>query len=298
MKKTNLSDPFAYASILKKIKARQGNLRKSEQRVAAAILQSPDKAIRTSISALATQAQVSEPTVMRFCHTLGCSGFQDFKLLLAQAIASRDSDLATEQIAYAQQDINFNDQPEQLAEKVIGSTVDSIKELPYHLDYKAIANAISLLSNAVRVECYGLGGSGIVAQDAQLKFSRLGIAIVAYSDAQLHQVSASLLTDNDIVLAISNSGSSKTLLQSISYALANKVKVIAIAPNSSPLAKQATVTLSYASSNATDTYEPIKTRILPMLIVDMLAIGVALNKGPETHRKLARIQHILRQSTL
>ena len=294
----NLPDLLVYPSLLNKIKALQGNLRKSEQRVATAILKSPNEAIRLSISSLANQAQVSEPTVMRFCQAVGCSGFQDFKLLLAQDLASQQPDATGKQMSYAQQAIDLDDQPEQLAEKVINSTVNSIYQLPYHLDHKAISNAIDLLSNAARVECYGLGGSGIVAQDAQLKFSRLGIVVVAYSDAQLHQVSASLLTDEDTVLAISNSGRSKALLQSIENALANNVKVIAITPYASPLAEQATITLSYAANNIDDAYEPIKTRILPMLIVDMLAIGVALHKGPATLTRLAKIQHVLRQSTL
>ena len=298
MKKMNSPNPLSHPSILNKIEALQCNLRKSEQRVAAAILSAPDKVIRLSISALANRAQVSQPTVMRFCHALGYSGFQDFKLLLAQDLASQESDSTASQMSYAQQDIYFDDQPEQLAEKVINSTVGAIHQLPYHLDYKSIAKAISLIVSAARIECYGLGGSGIIAQDAQLKFARLGIAVVAYSDAQVHQVSASLLTSKDIVLAISNSGRSKALLQSIDYALANKAKVIAITPLTSPLAERATITLSYSANDPNDNYELIKTRILPLLIVDMLTIGVALKKGPEILTKLTKIQHVLRHAAL
>jgi RpiR family carbohydrate utilization transcriptional regulator len=112
--------------MLGKIRATKSSLRKSEQRVADIVLADPETAVKTSIAALARIADVSEPTVMRFCQALGCDGFQEFKLQLAQDLGSR--------MRYAYQDISSDDSSGPLAEKVIDGTIASLVQLRRQLD--------------------------------------------------------------------------------------------------------------------------------------------------------------------
>ena len=281
--------------MLSKIRAASnGLLRKSEQRVAKIVLETPETVLKTPIATLAQQAGVSEPTVMRFCQALGCDGFQEFKLRLAQDLAA--------QVHYAHQHIGTDDSANSLAEKVIDGAIASLVQLRQQLEGATLSAAIQLLlnarRNARRIEIYGLGGAGIVAADAQLKFSRLGIASMAYSDAYIHNVSASLLKPGDVVVALSNSGRSKDLLRSVELALNSGAKVLAITASGSPLAGLATLTLTVDIGDAHDEYAPIKARITPMVMIDILAIGIALESGNEMIERLANMQNILQEKFL
>ena len=273
--------------MLGKIRALKLKLSKSEQRVAEIILSAPERAVKLPVAELARQAQVSEPTVIRFCRSVGCEGLQDFKLLLTQDLAS--------QMRYAQQAINSDDSTVDLTTKVIDGAIASLVELRQQIDEAALSKAIEILDAAHRIEFYGLGGAAVVAMDAQLKFFRLGIPTVAYADAYIHNVAASLLKPNDVAVALSNSGRSRDLLRSVELALEAGAKVIAITASGSPLAQQASLTLYVDLSAEQDHYAPIKARIPHMVIIDSLAIGLALRRGPETVRQLARLPELLRE---
>lgn len=263
---------------LAQIHARHPQLRPSEQRVATVVLADPETVLQQSMAQLAQQAGVSEPTVMRFCQALGAKGFREFKLELARTLAG--------QLRYAQQALSADDSSATLADKVIEGAMASLEALRVGLDPVALDTAATLLGEARRVECYGLGGAGIVASDAQFKLARLGIPTVAYSDPHCHRVSASLLTAGDVVLAVSNSGANKLLLPSIELALAGGAAVVAVTASDSPLAHLASVTL--AADGAQHRYAPIQARIVPMVIIDALVIRIALSG-----RSLGQLEAVL-----
>ena len=75
-------------NILEKINLQITTFSKSERKVAEVIIDNPEQAIHSSIATLAKIADVSEPTVNRFCRRLDTKGFPDFKLHLAQGLAN------------------------------------------------------------------------------------------------------------------------------------------------------------------------------------------------------------------
>ncbi|MDX1605450.1 MAG: SIS domain-containing protein [Candidatus Competibacterales bacterium] len=263
----------------------QSGLRPSERRVAEAVLADPEAAVSSSIAALAERVGVSEPTVLRFCRALGCRGFQDFKLQLARDLALR--------LRYATLELSGDEPPGLIADKAIDGTIAGLERLRYSLDSSSLEQAIERLGAARRIECYGLGGAGLVAADAQLKFARLGLAATAYADAHLHNVAASLLEPDDVVLAISNSGRSRDLLRSVCLARRTGAGVIAVTATDSPLAGQADLVLAVDSGARDDPYAPIRSRIEPLVVIDTLALGVALRRGRETLRRLATLGEVL-----
>ena len=74
-------------TLLERITRQLPLLRRSEQRVATIVLDNPVGVVHFTMAGLAEAAEVSEPTVMRFCASVGCEGFQDFKIQLAQTLA-------------------------------------------------------------------------------------------------------------------------------------------------------------------------------------------------------------------
>ena len=271
--------------MLAKIHALYATLRPSEQRVAHEVLTQPRQIVKLSIAALAAQAHVSEPTVMRFCRAVGCSGFQELKLRLVQSLSAS--------LSYSHREVGADDDTVSATDKVLEGAIASLVSVRQSLDHNAMACAVALISQAQRVEIYGLGGAGIVAADAQIKFFRLGISAVAYSDAYQHNISASLLQAGDVVVAISNTGRSRDLLRSVELAVARDVDVIAITASGSPLAHQARVCLAVDNNAGQDCYAPIKARIAHMVVIDALAINVALQRGTAVLERLQQAQTVL-----
>ena len=259
--------------MLKELEARLPHMTRAEQKVARVVLASPYDSVRIPLSLLAKQAQVSEPTVIRFCRSMNCRGFQDFKLQLAQDMATGAH--------FAETPLSPEDSTPDLVNKVFDSAISSLIKARDALPAQATRQAIELLASAERIEFYGLGGSGIVAQDAQHKFFRLGVPVIAYSDPTVHAVSASLLGGGDVIVAISQGGYTQDIISSVELGLAAGASVIAITAAESPLARMATVCLPMNALEDEDFYAPIKSRMAHLAIIDVLAVGVALSRGPE-----------------
>ena len=259
--------------MLSEIETTAKNMTRAEKKVARVVLASPYKILRKSIGLLAGEAGVSEPSVIRFCRTLNCKGFQDFKLQLAQ-------DLATG-AHFSETRVSIDETAPDLIAKVIDSGIASLIKVRDSLPPDAVQSAVELLAAADRIEFYGLGGSGIVAQDAQHKFFRLGVPVVAYSDPSVHSVSASLLKPGCVIVAISQSGATQDIIASAELGLAAGAEVVAITAADSALARLASVCLPMNSLEDEDFYAPIKSRMGHLAIIDVLAVGVALSRGPE-----------------
>jgi RpiR family carbohydrate utilization transcriptional regulator len=262
-------------------------LSKSEKKVAHAVLSNPDLAISGNITALAKNAAVSEPTVVRFCRALGYDGWQEFKLKLAQGLAL--SVPGMEELP-AQGDLAAD-----LVNKICSRSINTLLDLRNNLDADAIQNALDVLTRANKIEFYGQGTSGIVAADAQHKFFRSGVPTVAYSDPHIHSIAASLLKKGDAVVAISQRGNSPALLRSVQLARNMEADVIALTPSGSPLADLATVLVPIDLSVNTDPYTPISARLAHLVVIDILAVGLALKRGPEFRNKMQNAQKALQK---
>jgi len=259
--------------VLQDIESAQQHMTRAEKKVAHVVLASPYRALRKSIGLLASESGVSEPTVMRFCRMLKCTGFQDFKLQLAQELATGAH--------FSETRLTADESAPDLIAKVIDSGIASLIKVRDSLPPDQVKSAIDILASADRIEFYGLGGSGIVAQDAQHKFFRLGVPVVAYSDPTVHSVSASLLAPGCVIVAISQSGETQDIITSTELGLAAGAQVIAITAAGSSLAQLASLCLPMNSLQDEDFYAPIKSRMGHLAIVDVLAVGVALSRGPD-----------------
>jgi len=271
--------------VLAKIKSARGRLRKSEQKVADVVLADPDSCVQSSIQSVAQQAGVSEPTVIRFCRALDCVGFQQFKLRLAQDLASRDT--------FFYQDVTPEDSSRDLAGKLLDGAIASLVQIRNQLNHAALERAIALYEACERVELYGSGGSAVVAEDAQLKFFRLGKPAIAYSDPHIQHAAAALLDEDALVIAISHSGRSRDILRTVEIARETRAKVIAVTATLSPLAERSDVTLTVDVDEDSDIFSPVKSRLGQMVVLDILAVGVAVRGGEHMLQQLARARRAI-----
>lgn len=259
------------SAILGQIRRALPSLSPAEQRVAQHVLSQPRSALNDPIATIARAADVSQPTVIRFCRSLGCEGLSDFKLRLASGLTG------TIPITHTQ--VTGNDSMLELGAKVLGNTASAILQARDHLNRDSMDRAMRLIADAVRVEIYAVGHYGAVANDAQFKFLRVGVSAVAQTDPRLQALSANLLRADVVVLIISSSGRIAELLDVAEKAKERGATVIAITESQSPLARKADLALivDHVEDNATQV--PMISRILHLLMVDILVVGVALQRG-------------------
>lgn len=234
---------------------------------------------------LAQEAHVSEPTVVRFCRAIDCSGFQSFKLELARHLANNPP--------IEQFNLNAQDSAREYTFKVFDALRDTLQRVREAIDTVAIEAAVAELAKARRVEFYGFGASSAVAIDAQHKFFRLQISSAAYSDPHIQAMSALSLGDTDVVVAISQSGRTRALLEAMALAQQSGARIIGLAPSNTPVALQSDIPIYIDVEEESENYTPLPSRIAHMAVIDILAVGVAHTKGPAIDEHLRKLNREL-----
>ena len=270
--------------MLTRIEASLPSLAPAEQRVARLVLSDPRAFANLPISELAARSQVSKPTVVRFCRSVGYNGLSDFKLKLAGSVS--------EGVPFIHRSVDTDDKTGDVVVKVIDNTVAAFLKYRNDASVNAIERAAQMLVAACnanrRIEFYGVGNSGIVAQDAQHKFFRLGVNAIAYSDGHMQVMAASILAPGDVVLLISNSGRTRDLMDACDIARRNGASTIVISASGSPLASAGQIHLAADHPEGFERYSPMVSRLLHLLIIDILATCVALRLGSEKLQPLLR----------
>ena len=261
------------SAILTQIRRARSALSPAELRVADQVLAHPRAVLSQPIVDIARAAQVSQPTVIRFCRSLGCEGLSDFKLRLASGLTG------TVPISHVQ--VTNGDSMVELGTKVLGNTASAILQARSTLNRDMIDRTVALLAAANRVEFYTVGQYGGVAQDALFKFLRFGIPAGATTDPRLQALSVAVLKPGDVALIISSAGRLPELLALADTARARGAAVVAITASQSPLARKADTVLAVDHPEDTTTQVPMVSRILQLLMIDILTVGVAMRRQPE-----------------
>ncbi|NMT64573.1 MurR/RpiR family transcriptional regulator [Marinobacter orientalis] len=273
-------------NLLEDIQLRLDTLNKSERKVAEAILRDPSAATRYSIAALARAADVSEPTVNRFCRGFSATGFPDFKIRLAQSIATGTP--------YIGQNVEPDDTVAEFADKIMLSTIASLDKARQALDPKALSVAIDYLIQAKQINFFGMGGSAPVAMDAQHKFFRFNIPVMSYDDALMQRMVAAGSTTGDVIVLISYTGRTRETVEIAQQARANGATIIGITMPGSPLAEACTVVIEVTAPEDTEVYMPMSSRIIHLTVIDILATGVTLKRGADFLGHLKKIKESLK----
>ena len=277
--------PGGGGTMLDRIKASLPSLAAAEQRVGKLVLGDPRAFASLPVSELAERAHVSKPTVVRFCRSMGYDGLSDFKLKLAGSVS--------EGVPFIHRSVDADDKTADVLVKVIDNTVAACLKYRNDASTYAIERASAALASTYqtgrRIEFYGAGNSGIVAQDAQHKFFRLGVNTISYSDGHMQVMGATLLGPGDCAVIISNSGRTRDLMDACDIARKNGATTIVITSSGSPLAAAGHIHLAADHPEGYDRYSPMVSRLLHLMVIDVLATSVALKIGG------TRLQPLLRE---
>ena len=269
-------------SLLAQLRNNELKLSKSDLKVVDVINSNPQAVIHYSIARLADIAQVSEPTVNRLCHKLGCKGYPDFKLRLAQEISS-NAHLFVENIGSEEDSAS-------VIQKILQSIHSSIESLATGLSAANLDSAAAAIVDCRSINFFGMGASSSVALDAQHKFFRFGIPAIAHTDFINQRMISSMLKTHDVAIFISYTGRTKPMLENARLAKSGGATVIGITSEHSPLAQECDIILNAQTSEDTDLFTPMSSRIAHLAVIDMLATKVALTLGDNVEESIKSIK--------
>jgi RpiR family carbohydrate utilization transcriptional regulator len=253
--------------ILEKLVNGDTALSKSERKIASIVLNNPSKVINQSISDLSEAAEVSLPTVNRFCKKLGFDGYPSFKIRIAQELSNTNKMLS--------ETLKVDADTPDIVKRVMADIQSTVINIGQNLDPSTIDKATKLLTSAKSITFFGLGGSGPVAMDGQHKFFRFGIPVVAHTDYINQRMIVSMMDDDDILVLISFTGRTTEIIKTAKIAKKNNIKTIALTSKNSPLAKLAEVVLHVDVPLENNLHIPMTSRLAHLAIIDILSATVS-----------------------
>ena len=266
------------------IKLKYTEMGKAEKQIADWIFENPGKIISLSIVELAELCKCSEATIVRFSKRLGLSGYQELKISLASESGSSPINSG----------ITSDDEPFKMYEKICNDIYMSFEKTKNSLAPASLSLACNKISNANRIVIFGLGNSASVATDASHKFLRAGLNAIAYTDNHMQVIAASHLTDKDVAIGISHSGSSKDIVDALKLAREHGATTIALTNNGkSPILKYTDIAL-FTSADETDySILALNSRIVQLAIIDVLYHYVVLNRSQMALDSIKETEHAL-----
>jgi DNA-binding MurR/RpiR family transcriptional regulator len=263
------------------IKSIQPSLSKVEQKVSEYVLLHAEEIIYSSVTDLAEKAGVGETSVIRFCRKLDFRGFQDFKLSIAQDLVH-----PTEKV---HGEVKQEDPIEIVMQKITSHNTSALTSTTDLLSESELVKATEAFLKAKRIFFFGVGSSGITASDAKYRFMRLGFLADAAADAHIIAMNASLVTNEDVVVGISSSGSTKDLVEGIQLANENGAYIIAITNHSkSPITMFSHCVLLASSKETPFQGGAFASKIAQMHVLDILSTMVAIRSRESTYSAIKK----------
>lgn len=283
----------ANVSIQTNIQAQLEMYPPSMRRVAEAINSRPQIVLELTISQLARACETSETSVVRFCRTLGFTGYSPLRLQMAAELAAETAQRGTDAPYGA--DILATDSLADMVAKISGSELFGIQETASSLDLVALQAVIDHILHASRVLVFGIGASNVGAQDLAQKLRRIGLVALGEHDAHSALTSAALLKPGDVAIGFSHSGRTRETIELLRIARAAGATTVAITNmDGSAIDAQAHLTLRTAVRETTFRSGAMASRIAQLTLVDYIFVGVARSNYEQSVQALRSTRESLR----
>jgi DNA-binding MurR/RpiR family transcriptional regulator len=271
--------------ILVTIRSLLPNLAPVERRVAQAVLDDPQGVAWRSISELARTCGTSATSVVRFCRAIGLRGYPDLRLALAGAVARDD----VTSVTTASHDIAPDDDAATITKKIAYADARAVTDTANHLDIATLVQVTEALAKAGRIDIYGVGASGFVALDLQMKLQRIGRPAFAWPDPHMAISSASLRSAGEVAIGLSHTGTTVDTIDVLREARSHGALTVAVTNFPwSPITEVADLVLLTAARETAFRTGAMTSRIAQLTVVDCLFVTLAQQDLPGTRVALER----------
>ncbi|WP_276355294.1 MurR/RpiR family transcriptional regulator [Cohnella caldifontis] len=276
-------------NILIKIREMKDSLTPVEKMVAEYILANTEEIPHLSIKSLAQLSKTSDASVLRFCKTMGYSGYRSFIVSISASLGSMDEDQKDQYT-----DIQPGDDLSVIIANISRNNIKSIEDTLSVINWNEIARAVKVLRESTRIVFFGIGASGLVCMDGEQKFSRINKMCHAYTDGHSQLTAATLLGKGDVAFFVSNSGDTVEILDTLEIARKNGATTIALTKyNKSELADKSNIVLSISTPEITMRSGAMGSRIAMLTVIDILFAGVASAEYQKVKKYLSKTHNIL-----
>ncbi|MGI4746536.1 MAG: MurR/RpiR family transcriptional regulator [Janthinobacterium lividum] len=272
----------APAHMLTAVAQARSGLSRAEMRLADVVLSQPEAVITMSMTDLKQMAAVSDPTIVRFCRRLGCVGYSEFKVRLAQGLAP--------QPPFSHQPITSRDTISEATAKLLANSVNAIRRFADDLDPDAVEAAAEYLVTSSNTFLFALGLSETVAFDAEHKLFRLGIRCRLVLEAHRQSLLAPTVRKGELIVFFSHSGDTRTLVRAAESARRGGASTVALTAPGSHLARACDVVVALPRYEHSELYTPLTARLNHFLVVNMLVVAVGLKQKREMPESLAALE--------
>jgi DNA-binding MurR/RpiR family transcriptional regulator len=258
---------------LVKVRAILDQLSPSERKVARQILADPRKAVHSSVAMLADASRSSQASVVRLCRTLGVEGFRELKLEIARDLNELDFKRQSEGRKY--KEFQPGDPISTILHNIFQNHVRSLDETLSTLDARMLQKAVQALRKADRIFFFGIGASGIVAQDAAQKFLRINKNCFAMGDQHMQIMSSRLMDRRDVMIGISYSGRTREVARAVEQARkAGAVTITISRYGKNPVIRHSDIPLFVSAIESDVRTGATSSRIVQLSVIDVLYLGV------------------------
>jgi len=260
-------------SLLQQINENTGSLGRAERRVAEVVQARPDDVIQMSMATLAEAAEVSDPTIVRFCRRFGFDGYGEFKIRLGQSLVPA--------APYHYDTITPQDSVENVVRKTCRNTMSAIQRVMNEIDPAIVDQAAAQIGRATWTGIYSTGMSEVTAMDAEHKFQRLGIRCVAIFGRSKQESQIGFAGPRETAFVLSESGATRQLIGVAEQARARGAVVISLTEPTSRLAEVSSTVIGISRYHHTEVFTPLASRLMHHLVVNMLSASIAIANGNE-----------------
>lgn len=259
-------------SIVQRMRTELDGYTRGMRSIAETILRRPERVLCMSLVELADLAEVSEPTILRFCRQLGCTGYKDFKRRLSEELAvdgiSRRFDVTDEgeegslrsMVSWRREEFD--------------SHVAAIEE-------EAFSRATDILAHAKDIVFWASGSSSCLAIDAQETFEQAGIACSMALGDDESPFDETMLAEDAAVVALSREGTDPRLLSAMARATRRGIPVVGVTVDNSPMVRSSTVAITLRRSNLQDFRSVMCLWMAMYFVIDALTVATSIARSQE-----------------
>lgn len=241
------------------------------RKIAKFILNNPHIIKSQRINELAHECDVSESTVTRFVKAVNLNSFQELKIIMAETTPEKED----EEFVY--DDVTKGDSIESIIDKIVFINSEALQDTKKVINIEEMERAISTIDTAERIDIYGAGGSSIAAENARMRFYRIGKRCLVYNDPNQQAVSASLLSPKDVAIGICNSGRTISTVNALKKAKESGATTICITNfDQTPITEFSDIKLFTSTQDSAFFQESMVSRVAQILIIDILYAGLAI----------------------
>lgn len=265
-------------NILKQLEKPDFKATKSDKLLIEYVKENLQEVAYKPISQIAKEINIGEATITRFARKLGFSSLQDFKVTLAQEVAPNHNNKNI-----INSNIENNESATETAKKLLNCNINILTNTVDLINDEDVHKCAELIINARRIYFIGIGYSGIIAQDSNYKFMRIGLNCTSFDSSHTMIMMSSIMEEGDLIVAISHTGETKEIIQAVQTAKENNVGVISITENKeSKLKDISDIHIGYISGETLLETGSVSSKVAQFFMIDLIYTQVVKEKFNES----------------